>query len=292
MKKYFKHKIKSLLLVNKIVVIHYLELDEYFHHAEEKHDFWELVCAVKGDVICTADGVNIEVKEGNTYFHKPNEAHSLTAYGKENTGVFVLSFECLSEAMRFFTEKNVKLNQRQMKYIREIIETAKRTYDITFYNLDTDIMHLLPQPTLGGEQLIKNYVETLLIDIMRSMTETEDGNDVFLQETEINNKLAEDIIKILKANVYSRLTIDDISNAINYSKAYVFRQFKAATNKSVMEYYSELKIKAAKDLLKKGELTIKEISEKLYFDTPNYFSKTFKKLTKETPTEYKKRVSL
>ena len=292
MKKYFKHKIKSLLLVNKIVVIHYLELNEYFHHAEETHDFWELVCAVKGDVICTADGVDVELKEGNTYFHKPNEAHSLTALGTESTGVFVLSFECLSEAMRFFTDKKVKLNQRQMKYIREIIETAKRTYDITFYNLDTDIMHLLPQPTLGGEQLIKNHVETLLIDIMRSMTETEDGNDVFLQETEINNKLAEDIIKILKANVYSRLTIDDISHAINYSKAYVFRQFKVATNKSVMEYYLELKIKAAKDMLKKSEFTVKEISEKLCFDTPNYFSKTFKKLTKETPTEYKKRVSL
>ncbi|MBQ3493387.1 MAG: helix-turn-helix transcriptional regulator [Clostridia bacterium] len=291
MKKYFKHKIKSLLLVNKIVVIHYLELNGKFFHEEEKHDFWEIVCAVKGKVTCTADGKEVNLNDGDIYFHKPNELHSLTVDGNENAGVFVLSFECLSESMRFFSDRKVKLNNRQLKYIKEIIEIAKRTYDITFYDLATDIMNLLPQPTLGGEQLIKNYVETLLIDVMRSMTETQDGNDVFLQETEINNKLAEDIIKILKENIFGRVSIDDISRKINYSKAYVFKQFKWATNKSVMAFYSELKIKKAKEMIRKESLTIKEIAEKLCFDTPNYFSKTFKKITGIAPTEYKKRVA-
>ena len=291
MKKYFKHKIKSLLLVNKIVVIHYLEIDEYFHHAEESHNFWEMVLAVKGEIDCTADGKKIKLNAGEMLFHKPNETHDLTATGKKNTGVFVLSFECISESMHFFTDKKVKLNLRQLKFVQDIIEIAKKTYDITFYNLDNDIMNLLPQPTLGGEQLIKNFVETLLIDVMRSMTETNDGNDVFLQETEFNNKLADDIVKILNDNVYARLTIDDISKKISYSRAYLFKQFKLATGKSVMDYYTELKIKRAKKLLLENKFTIKEIAEKLCFDTPNYFTKTFKKITKITPTQYKKRAS-
>jgi AraC-like DNA-binding protein len=290
MKKIFKHKIKSLLLVNKIVVIHYLELDEYFYHPEEQHDFWEIVCAYKNDIIITADGKNITLNEGEMYFHKPNQAHSLTVKGQESTGVFVISFECLSESMRFFTDRKVKLNKGQIKYVNEIIKIAKNTYDITFYNLDTDIMNLLANPTLGGEQLIKNNLEILLIDLMRSLTETEDGNDVFLQETEINNKIAEDIIKILKNNVYKRLTVEDISKMVSYSKAYVFRQFKLATGKGVMEYYTELKIKTAKQLIKENELSVKEISERLCFDTPNYFSKTFKKAVGETPTQYRTRV--
>ena len=104
--------------------------------------------------------------------------------------------------------------------------------------------------------------------------------------------VAEEIIKILKANLNNRLTIEDISKTINYSKAYVFRQFKAATNKSVMEYYLELKIKRSKELLEENTLSIREISEQLCFDTPNYFSKTFKKLIGITPTEYKKRVQV
>lgn len=292
MKKFFKHKIKSLLLVNKIVVIHYIEPESTFFHPEEKHDFWEMVCSVKGQVSCMADGKEIILQDGEIFFHKPNQSHSLSTDGGKQTGIFVLSFECLSEAMRFFSDKKVKLSKRQMNFIREIIEIAKRTYDITFYNLDTDIMHLLAQPTLGGEQLIQNHVETLLIDIMRSLTEKEDGNEVFLKETEINNKLAEEIIKILKENLYNRLSIDDICKLINYSKSYLFRQFKSATEKSVMEYYTDLKIKKAKELLKSSDLSIREISEQLCFDTPNYFTKTFKKLNGITPSQYKKRISV
>ena len=148
MKKYFKHKIKSLLVVNKIVVMHYLEPDEYFHFPEENHDFWEIICAIKGDIICMQNGKDKEVKEGNMIFHRPNLSHSLTVPNEKSSGVFVLSFECSSEAMRFFTDKVVKLNSRQLKHLKQIIEIAKRTYDITFYDLEEEIMHLLPQPTL------------------------------------------------------------------------------------------------------------------------------------------------
>ncbi len=292
MKKYFKHKINSLLLVNKIVVIHYLEVEGNFHHKEESHDFWEMVFSKKGEVICSSDGKNIKLTEGEIIFHKPNEKHALTVPSGNNSGVFVLSFECPSESIRFFSDRKLKLNHRQIKYVNDIIEVAKKTYDITFYNLDTDIMKLLPQPTLGGEQIIKNLVEMLLIDLMRSMTETEEGNDVFLQNTQIDNKIAEDIIKILKDNLFSRLSIDDISKKISYSKAYVFKQFKKATGKSVMDYYTDLKIKTAKKLLSEDELSVKEIAEKLCFDTPNYFSKTFKKCQGVTPTEYKKNASI
>ncbi len=292
MKKYFKHKIKSLLVINKIVVIHFLNLNEQFNHEEEAHDFWELVCPLKGNITCTANGNPVNVQESYLNVHKPYEKHSLEVKGGQNAEVFVISFECLSEAMRFFADKKIKLNARQLKQIRQIVEIAKKTYDITFYNLDTENMCLLPQPTLGGEQLIKNLVETLLIDIMRTLTETDSGNDVFLQEDEINNKLAEMIIKILKDNVCGKLSINDISRQINYSKAHIFKQFKSSTNKCVMEYYLELKIQHAKELLKKNQLSVKEISELLCFDTPNYFSKTFKKVVGLTPTQYKKHASM
>ena len=278
-----------MLLVNKIISIHYLELKEVFKTKPEKHDFWELVFLDKGKLTCFPKGDPLYLSEGEMLFHKPDEVHSLRC--DYSAKVLIISFECLSEAMRFFSDTRVKLNYKQKHFVEEIIKTAKKTYDITFYDSDVEYMQLLNNPTLGGEQLIKNYLEMLLIDVMRSETETEDGNDVFLQEKEINNKLAEDIIKILKSSLYSRLSIDDIALKTSYSKAYVFRQFKSATKKSVMEYYTELKVKEAKELLKKGELTIKEISEKLAFDTPNYFSKTFKKFTGKTPTAYKKRLS-
>lgn len=291
MRKYFKHKIKSLLVVNKIVVIHNFDTTPNFKLNAERHDFWELVYAEKGNLSCSANGNEIILHQGQMLFHKPNELHSLAAVENSPSSVFVVAFECLSESMHFFSNKIVALTQKQRRYVSEIADIAKKTFDIAFNNSETDNMTLLNNPTLGGEQIIKNNLEMLLIDLLRSLTETEEGNDVFLQEKEINNKLAEDIIKILKANVYSKINIDDVAKLTSYSKTYIFKQFKKATGCGVIEYYNNLKIKEAKKILIKEELTVREIADKLSFDTPNYFTKVFKKICKITPLAYKKRTS-
>jgi two-component system response regulator YesN len=76
---------------------------------------------------------------------------------------------------------------------------------------------------------------------------------------------------------------------VGYSRAYIFKEFKAATGKGVMAYYTALKVDRAKQLLREGELSVRQIAERLSFDTPNYFSKTFKRCTGQTPTAYQKR---
>ena len=128
----------------------------------------------------------------------------------------------------------------------------------------------------------------LLIDIMKTQTETIDGNSTFISEFELGNKLIKDIQTLLKENIYSNISIDYICEKTHYSKSYIFKQFKKQTDKTIIEYYVNLKINEAKKLIKQNVYSINEIADKLCFDTPNYFSKTFKKITGITPTMYKK----
>ena len=86
--------------------------------------------------------------------------------------------------------------------------------------------------------------------------------------------------------------IEDICRKTAYSKAYLFRIFKAKTGKTIMRCFVEMKIKEAKQLLRENELSVREISERLAFSTPDYFTKTFKKVTGLTPLAYKKRTSV
>lgn len=292
MKHYFKHKLKNLIVVNNLVTVHYFEFDKNFTYGEESHDFWEVVYADKGNIFCTADKKRITLKQGEMLFHKPNVVHSLSSDGKTASNVFIASFVCHSEAMRFFEDKALTLNKTQQRYVYFILEEAKRTFDIPYSDPDAKKMVLLDRPTLGGEQLIKNGLELLLIDIMRTQTETDGDNKIFLNENQFDRKFVAEIISILKDRVCGRITIDEICKSISYSKAYVFKKFKAVTGKSIMDYYLSLKLKKAKELLADDALSVKEISEKLSFDTPNYFTKTFKKSCGITPTEYKKRVLL
>ncbi len=289
MKTYFRHKIEKLIVVDKIVTIHYFEFDKNFRSETESHDFWELVYADRSDVLCTADNEKITLGQGEMLFHKPNEAHSLSADGAHAPNVFIISFECKSEAMRFFENRKTKLNKAFEKYVYAIIEEAKKTFDIPYSDPKLKKLKLLPSPTLGGQQLIKNYLEILLINVMRSLTETENGNAIFLPKEEFGKKLVNDILRILDEHINDNITIDEICDLTSYGRAHIFQEFKAATGKGVMEYFAYLKIEKAKTLLRENERSVKEISELLAFDTPNYFSKTFRRLTGITPTAYKKR---
>ena len=101
-KKYYKHKIENLLVIHNIVTIHYFEFDKHFKGPTESHDFWELVCAERGNVLCTAGDKELTLQEGEVLFHKPNEQHSLRADGHSDSTVFIASFVSKSEALRFF----------------------------------------------------------------------------------------------------------------------------------------------------------------------------------------------
>lgn len=289
MKKYFEHKLENLINVSKIVTIHCFEFDKNFKTEGEAHDFWEIVYAEKESLVCTADNRVINIEEGEALFHKPGEFHTLSANGKNAPNVIILSFVSKSEAMRFFENKKIKLEKSQTKFIYSIIEEGKKTFDIPFSDPALKKMHLLKKPTLGGEQMIKNYIEIFLINLLRFYTETEGGNKIFLEKSDYVKKPVGDVIAILKDNVYNELSIGEICAKTAYGKAYLFRIFKASTGKTIMEYFINLKIERAKQLLRENELSVKEIATTLAFAEPNYFTKTFKRVTGITPSTYKKR---
>ncbi len=286
--KYYKHKLQNLIVVEDIVTIHYLELKPDFAFRQEEHDFWELVFADKESVIAQTENERIVVEEGEMLFHKPNEIHSLAANGKTAPNVFILSFVCKSRAMNFFEGRKLKVNKSFARFIYMIAEEGKKTFNLPLYNPDLTKMELLENPTLGGQQLIKNYLEILLIGMMRAETEKEGAGVYFLRDEEENEGLTARVIAYMKENIDKKLTVADLCEQVHYNKSYLFRTFKKDTGTTVIQYFIRLKIEQAKQYLRDGKLNVAQIAETLAFDTPNYFTKTFRKITGYTPLQYKK----
>ncbi|MBQ8322739.1 MAG: helix-turn-helix transcriptional regulator [Clostridia bacterium] len=285
---YYKHKIENLLIVSKIATIHYLELEKDFSNAGERHDFWELVYADKSSVVCTAEDKEITLGEGEVLFHKPNEFHRLSANSRSAPNVVIISFVCKSEAIHFFEGKRFKLNKNNLKYLYMIVEESKKTFDLPYSDPDLKKMPLQKRPTLGGMQLIKNLLEILLVNIMRDETEKENTNSTFLFKEDFDGYVAKKIIGVLNESVHGTLCVDELCEKLNYNKSYLFRQFKAATGRTIMSYFTNLKVEGAKKMLRESDGTVAQIAAAFAFDTPNYFSKTFKKITGYTPLQYKK----
>lgn len=287
-KRYYKHKIENLLVIEKIVTIHYFEFDKHFQSVGESHDFWELVYADKAPVYCYADGKEVLLHEGEALFHKPSEQHALRADCIHAPNVFIISFVCKSQAMRFFEGKKLALNPQWARLIYTILEEGKNTFDMPYSDPALKKMKLLDAPTLGGQQMIKNYLEILLVGLMRSETAKANAEAVFLPREQLEEQVTDRAIAFLKEHVHERLEVADVCEALHYNKSYIFKQFKKTTNSSLMAYFTHLKIEKAKQMLRENTFTVAQIADALAFDTPNYFTKTFKKVTGYTPSTYKK----
>lgn len=117
------------------------------------------------------------------------------------------------------------------------------------------------------------------------------GNQLFgLRKDESfrdTNRIFGFIKKYTEDNLKGDLSLSRFAELLHYHPFYLSRLFKQVTGKSLSEYVSEVKLKKAREMLEQEERRINEIAASLGFDTASYFTRFFKKYTRQTPQEYR-----
>jgi transcriptional regulator GlxA family with amidase domain len=140
----------------------------------------------------------------------------------------------------------------------------------------------------GSSQMTKNLLEIFLIKLSRntSVTTKNQRQSFYIDGVDVPYPVKE-ILDILRANVYGKLTVSDIAAAVGKSESTVKQLFSRYRKSGIIKYYNGLKIEEAKRLIREGTCNMSQISDMLHFDNPQYFSKCFKSFTNMTPREYK-----
>jgi AraC-like DNA-binding protein len=97
-----------------------------------------------------------------------------------------------------------------------------------------------------------------------------------------------EIYALVDEQYQNKITVDQVANMCNLTKPAFCRYFKKATGSTFIGFLNQYRISQAKRLLLSG----KNISETCFtcgFESLSYFNRTFKKVTKENPSEFKKR---
>ncbi len=102
--------------------------------------------------------------------------------------------------------------------------------------------------------------------------------------------VVEYIEKYVKENYDKKLSLQELSEAVNLNKNYVSQLFKKKTGKNIGSYITGVKIERAKELMKNTKLKVNVIAEKVGYEDERYFYKVFKSYTGITTTEYMKRI--
>lgn len=147
----------------------------------------------------------------------------------------------------------------------------------------------------------KQYFESLLklayngdttINTCYEITENVHKIIVIAAQYKARNEESASVLMIreaLQSCVYKKADLESIANELHMSKSTLIRTFKKAYGTTPYEYILNLKIEAAKALLLKSSMMIREISETLCFADDHYFSSIFLKRTGERPGEYRNR---
>ncbi len=93
-------------------------------------------------------------------------------------------------------------------------------------------------------------------------------------------------VDYVEMHILERIRVKDIAEEAGYTENYISRSFKAEMGCSLFEYINRQKIETAKAILRDNAIPIAELSDRLSFSNPSYFSAVFKKVTGQTPGEY------
>jgi AraC-like DNA-binding protein len=102
-----------------------------------------------------------------------------------------------------------------------------------------------------------------------------------------DERLVERAKFLLADNITEQMDIGWLSHSLGIGYSRFRTMFKNQTGLSPYQYFLNLKIGLAKQLLEQGNYSIKEISHMLSFDDPYYFSHLFKKKTGLAPSRWK-----
>lgn len=289
---FVRHGFSSVIRIDKIITIFYMELSKDFYYDGERHDFWEMVYIDKGEMLCTADKNQFVLKSGELTFHKPGEFHNLS--GNKNTApnISILTFECKSAAMRYFEGKIFRLDGEEKSLLSMLFAEGQSCFRMADpSNPLLQKLEKIPEAPFGSIQMVRNLLEIFLIRLCRH-------KDTFTKKSRQNYRVngidvpndVKEILDYIENHVYEKLSVSSIADGMGKSESTLKKLFALYQSGGIINYCNLRKIQEAKKLIREGKYNFAQISNLLHFDTPQYFSRCFKKCTNMTPSEYKESI--
>ena len=284
MKRYFNHQVNKAIVIQNLITIESLDITKEFTYPEEKHTFHEFVYVDNGNIHCHLEERDIELTQGDFLLIPPHNRHYYYNTEEFSAALFIVCFRCGSEILSILEQK-ISLSKELKLLLSDIVQESKNAFQFPFNRK----LKPLDNPLYASQQLVENNIEKLLIHLVRNETNQNESIKFVMDSIEKEHNLIDDILTLLNSHLYSRITLEYISQQTYYSKAYLNNIFNKHMGTSIMQYYNTLKIKEAKKLLR-NEQAPSSIALQLGFESATYFTKVFKRQTGMTPSAYKKQI--
>ena len=279
----FGYPYVRLAMLHKYIEGYYIERHMYDH---------EIIIIDKGSMKITIEGESYIVKEDDCILLRPNIHHKIEWNGEDCLQPHVhfdFSYTSQSKITPVSMITKDRMNEKELSLIQK--DWFKEN------SIAIPIIIHLKEPHIAKGilfEIIKEfdnqsaYKELLLSDLLLKLVHRI-LIDYSLESVKLSRPYQSDIEKLITHmhdNIENDLSLDDMAKYINLSKWNLIHYFNAYFNQSPVKYQNSVKYHKVKFLLQYSAMNVKEIAYKFNFDTPQTFTRWFKKLDNHPPLFY------
>ncbi len=265
-----------------VTVLRHTFSDKPTKNGGEKHDFPEILYISKGRLIIVVDGVEQEMNEGQLVIYAPNAFH--TSIQNYNSKGAILSFKTDSQSLFKLYNRVITLTPEQRGAFMQLFNEGLDCFKVrSLEERAAGKRGMVPKETVGEYTLqkLKKQLELFLAELLEHREKPQKSK---------SDREFYTVIKYFEAHIGESLNLETVANDCFMSVSKLKLLFREKCDGGPIDYFIKMKIDKAKELIEEGRLNFTEIADRLGFCTLHYFSRTFKKHTGVSPSDYSKGV--
>lgn len=134
-----------------------------------------------------------------------------------------------------------------------------------------------------------DFIEGVLLHISKMLSMLAKESYIGCENSDTTNYIYSNAVAYIHEHFTEQLSVDEVATFCKCSRSYITHIFKPNSGKGFREYINQLRIEAAKELLRKNEMSVKKIAFSVGYNDSNYFSNVFYKETGFYPCEYRRK---
>jgi AraC-like DNA-binding protein len=246
------------------------------------HDFDKIIYFIAGNIEYTIEGKTYLCNEKDFIFVSHGTLHKLKVMSKTPYKRIVLYLK-----PEFLRESNDAVDLGTC--FDEVLKKECNVLHFTDIKTEELYSRLLAykeevrEKKFGQELLVRTIINEFLIQINRAVLQEE---VIYLPNYHENNKIST-ICKYVNKNLYSDLSIKEISSALYISRYYLMHLFKEETGETLASYIASKRLAFGRSLIYKG-VPITEACYGCGYKEYSTFLRAYRKKYGEAPKELRK----
>lgn len=255
--------------------------------SEHYHSELEISAILTGGGVYTCCGIEYHFSAGDVFVHRSNDSHVISCIDAgEPLTMVVIQFEprlIWNSGNEWISSKYLQIFMRDSSVSSMIPGSDENAVEIR--RLLDECFRECKEERPAYDLIVKAKILSILAHLVRYY-ETYITTDT--QVDSVHLKHVECAMNYIMSHIEQPFTLVDLAREAQMSRSYFSTVFRTLNGISVWDYVTKRRIERAQYLLESTGDSITEISAKSGFNNVANFNRAFKKVTGDTPREYRK----